>query len=327
MAMDFVVNDVIFNLKDKSLCRLPDGCLYDPMFHDWSVRQVFDYLWKEREQEKQKPKPPEDGKGNPDNRQGGNNGKPQKGSGPVKRGNPMDKHDHHGKQGKDGKGGNNLTPTQQRELERKIGEALQQGGILAGKMGADVPRAIKEAMEPEIKWEDVLTDFWSSTMRGVDEYTWARPNRRRLADDLYLPSSYSETLGEIVIAIDTSGSIDQRQIDRVAARVANLCELFPPEQVRVLWWDTQVHGEQVFEAAQYGQIDKLLKPRGGGGTRVSCVSEYINSRAVKTEAVIVFTDGHVEDNVKWDINAPTLWLVTHSRRFNPPSGNKVMVKE
>jgi predicted metal-dependent peptidase len=327
MAMDFVVNDVIFNLKDKSLCRLPDGCLYDPMFHDWSVRQVFDYLWKEREQEKKKPQQPEDGKGNPDNRQGGNNGKPQKGSGPVKRGNPMDKHDHHGKQGKDGKGGNNLTPTQQRELERKIGEALQQGGILAGKMGADIPRAIKEAMEPEIKWEDVLADFWSSTMRGVDEYTWARPNRRRLADDLYLPSSYSETLGEIVIAIDTSGSIDQRQIDRVAARVANLCELFPPEQVRVLWWDTQVHGEQVFEAAQYGQIDKLLKPRGGGGTRVSCVSEYINSRAVKTEAVIVFTDGHVEDNVKWDINAPTLWLVTHSRRFNPPSGNKVMVKE
>jgi predicted metal-dependent peptidase len=87
------------------------------------------------------------------------------------------------------------------------------------------------------------------------------------------------------------------------------------------------HGEQVFESAQYSTIAQLFKPKGGGGTRVSCVSEYINSRAVKTEAVIVFTDGHVEDNVKWEINAPTLWLVTHSRRFNPPSGNKVMVKE
>jgi len=327
VAMDFVVNDIIMNLKDKTLCALPQGGLYDPMFHDWSVRQVFDYLWKEREQEKKKPQQPEDGKGNPDNRQGGNNGKPQKGSGPVKRGNPMDKHDHQGKQGKDGKGGNNLTPTQQRELERKIGEALQQGGILAGKMGADVPRAIKEAMEPEIKWEDVLADFWSSTMRGVDEYTWARPNRRRLADDLYLPSSYSETIGQMVFAIDTSGSIDNAEISRVAARISSLCEVYPPESIIVLWWDTKVHAEQRFESTDYNNIAKLLKPVGGGGTRVSCVSEYMNKQNINPDGVIVFTDGHVEDTIKWEVPCPTLWLVTSSESFKPPHGRKVMVKQ
>jgi predicted metal-dependent peptidase len=322
MAMDYVVNDIIHNLKDKSLCHLPDGCLYDPMFHDWSVRQVFDYLW----QEMDGAPPPDDpqGEGGDSNDGQGNGG----GSGKLsKRGKPLDQHDYEGKKGKDGKGGGELNPEEMRELERKLNEALQQGGMLAGKMGADIPRAIKDAMEPEIRWDEVLNDFWASSMRGCDEYTWAKLNRRRLGDDLYLPSAYSDTLGEAVVCIDTSCSIDQKQIDRVASRVADLCELYPPDRVRVLWWDTRVHGEQIFEPSQYSQITQLMKPLGGGGTHVSCVSEYINERGIKADCVIVFTDGYVEHDVKWEINAPTLWLVTAARGFTPPVGQKVMVKQ
>lgn len=315
IAMDFVVNDIIMNLKDKSLAKLPDGGLYDPMFHDWSVRQVFDYLLKEQEKQPRKPQDPQGGQGN---------GQPK---GPQRRGQPLDKHDYEGKQGKDGKGGGALTPEQQRELERKINEGLQQGGILAGKFGVDIPRVIKDEMEPEITWDGVLDDFWASIMRGVDEFTYSRLNRRRLVDEVFLPSSYSETVGRMVFAIDTSGSIDNEQIGRVAARISNLCELYPPESVIVLWWDTRVHAEQRFEQQDYANIAKLLKPVGGGGTRVSCVSEYMNERSIDADGVIVFTDGHVERDVKWEVACPTLWLVTQSKSFTPPHGRKVMVKQ
>ena len=328
IAMDFVVNDIIMNLKDKSLAKLPDGGLYETEFHNWSVRQVFDHLY--QEQEKQKPKEGQGGN-QPQDTQGGQQGqqppRPHKGSGPQRRGQPLDKHDHEGKQGKDGKGGSALTPEQQRELERKVNEALQQGGLLAGKFGVDIPRIIKDEMEPEITWDGVLDDFWAGIMRGVDEFTYRRLNRRRLADDLYMPSPYSETVGRMVIAIDTSCSIGEKQLNRVAARVADLCELYPPESVLVLWWDTRVHGEQRFEAGQYHDIAKLMKPLGGGGTRVSCVSEYMNERHIDADGVIVFTDGYVEHDVKWDVACPTLWLVTRSSEFKPPHGRKVMVKE
>ena len=43
-AMDYVVNDIIVNLKDKALAKLPKGGLYDPKFHDWSVREIYNYL-------------------------------------------------------------------------------------------------------------------------------------------------------------------------------------------------------------------------------------------------------------------------------------------
>lgn len=319
MAMDYVVNDVITQIAKKhpDLVRLPDGALYDPMFHDWSVRQVWDYLYKEQEKI--------DGSGGRTGKGGGSGGQ---GAGNP-RGKPLDDHDFEGTRGangKDGRGGGNLTPEQQRELEQRIGEALQQGGILAGKFGANIPRVIKAQMEPEIRWEDVLSDFWSDTMRGMDEFTFRRFNTRRLSDDLFMPTTYSDTLGEIVIAIDTSGSIDDKQISRVVSRVVNLCELYPPSAIRILWWDTQVHGEQRFEG-NYNDMPKMLKPMGGGGTRVSCVSAYMDKNSINADAIIVFTDGHVEHGVKWDVACPTLWLVTHNKEFTPPHGRKVMVQQ
>jgi predicted metal-dependent peptidase len=94
----------------------------------------------------------------------------------------------------------------------------------------------------------------------------------------------------------------------------------------VLWWDTDVHGEQVFLPEHYDNIKELLKPQGGGGTTVSCVSEYLNKSRVEAEAVIVFTDGYVEDDITWNLKCPTLWLVTQNNNFVAPSG-KVVKKE
>jgi predicted metal-dependent peptidase len=69
----------------------------------------------------------------------------------------------------------------------------------------------------------------------------------------------------------------------------------------------------------------LLKPSGGGGTRASCVSEYINKKQLKADCVIVFTDGYLESDVKWDVSIPTLWVVTDNKDWVPPFGKKVFM--
>jgi predicted metal-dependent peptidase len=135
-----------------------------------------------------------------------------------------------------------------------------------------------------------------------------------------------ESIGEIVVAIDTSGSIGQEQINEFATELVSICEVVTPDAIRILWWDTMVHGEQVF-TDNYTNIGQMLKPLGGGGTRVACVSEYINNKKVEAEAVLVFTDGYVEQSPKWDISAPTLWLVTDNTGWQPPAGKKVIVNK
>jgi predicted metal-dependent peptidase len=291
-SADYVVNDIILNLNDRSFLTLPEDRLYDAKYRNWSVREVYEDLKKQR-QDNNTP-------------QGGNEYK------------TLDDHDFESSQ--------NMTEAEAKELSSKIDKALREGGILAGRMGAKIPRTIQELLEPKVDWREVLREFVTSATRGSDEYTWRRFNKRLMANDIYMPSMENESIGELVVAIDTSGSIGGQELTEFASELASICSVCTPSKVRVLWWDTEVHGEQVFSPEDYNNLKDILKPQGGGGTMVSCVSDYINAKKINSEAVIVFTDGYLESDIKWNISVPTLWLVTQAKDFTPPSG-KVVKKD
>lgn len=300
-SADYVVNDIIENFKDKKHIQLPDGALYHPMFHNWSVRQVFEFLEKNC-------------KG------GGGGGTGIKNNGSSGGELPTDTLDEHDWESQE------LTPEQTKELEEKIDKKLREGGIMAGRMGANMPRSITDLLTPKVDWRQVLDEFISSSCRGKDEYTWRKFNKRMMANDYYLPSIENETIGEVIVAIDTSGSIGQEQLNEFASELSSICEAVSPSKVRVLWWDTRVHSEQVFEN-DYTNIASMLKPEGFGGTMVSCVNEYIKEKSLVAECLIVFTDGYVENEIQWEMSYPTLWLVTENGNFNPPTGKVLKMED
>ena len=298
-AADYVVNGIIMNLKDKSLAKLPEGGCYDPRFDNMNMREVYRILKEEEE---------EGG--------GGGEGEPTEGNGNSSSGGDDYQFDEHDVDA-------NMTPEDMKKVNDMIDRALREGALLAGRLGIDIPRSITEILEPKIDWRDALRDFVSASCKGKDEFTWRKFNRRLLPNDIYMPTVESETIGEVVVAIDTSGSIGQDQINEFATELVSICEAVEPEAVRILWWDTKVHGEQKFKPDQYASIGSMLKPQGGGGTRVGCVSEYIKKHSIKAECVIVFTDGYVEGDPKWEIESPTLWMVTENKSWTPPVGKMV----
>jgi len=326
IAADFVVNSIIVNIKgtiggsSERIVELEKGGVYDPMFDNWSMREVYNYLKKHCK------------------------GKGEGGKGSGKGNDPADT----GSQDGDGDGDTitingktydlsnsdehdlsnlkDITHEQAKEINDAIDRALREGGMLAGRMGAKVPRAISDLLEPKVDWRDALRDFVASAIKGKDEFTWRKLNKRHMANDIYLPSMENETIGEVVVAIDTSGSIGSAQITEFATELVSICDLCSPDKVRILWWDTDVHGEQVFEG-DYKGIAAMLKPMGGGGTHVSCVNNYINEQKINAECVIVFTDGYVESDITWNIHSPTLWMVTEHKSFEPPVGKLVKFGE
>jgi len=330
LAADFVVNDITENIKgcvagtNERIVELYENDIYDPMFHNWSMREVYNYLKKHA---KPKPKPqngkpcdnpsnPADGDSNPQS--GGKQDKEEWESvevnGKVYDLSNSDEHDF----------GGELSQEQLKELNDGIDRALREGGMLAGRMGAKIPRSIAELLEPKIDWREALRDFVTSSIQGKDEFTWRKLNKRHLANDILSPSVENETIGEVIVGFDTSGSIGSEEITEFATELVSVCNLVQPERVRVLWWDTQVHGEQVFSRADYQNIASLLKPLGGGGTTVSCVSAYINKEKLNAECVLVFTDGYLEHDIQWNISSPTLWMITRNKNFEPPVGKKVV---
>ena len=290
VATDYAVNDVIMNLKDRDLCHLPEGGLYDAKYHNWSVREIYEDLKKQQQQNKDS-------------------------GGGESLGKTLDEHDFENAQ--------SMTDEEAKEMSSKIDKALREGGILAGRMGAKIPRVIGDMLEPKVDWREVLREFVNNATKGSDEYTWRKFNKRQMANDIYLPSMENESIGELIVAIDTSGSIGGQELTEFASELASICSVATPSKVRVLWWDTEVHGEQVFLPEHYGNIKELLKPQGGGGTMVSCVSEHLNKQRVEAEAIIIFTDGYLESEITWNVKCPTLWLVTQNNNFVAPSGKVV----
>jgi len=300
-AADFVVNDIIVSLKDKTLCKLPEGGCYDPKYHNMNMREVYRMLEEEEED-------------------GGGKGEDGQDSGSGGGEHQFDEHDF---EAQSEGGGDPVEKAKQ--IDAQIDRALREGALLAGRLGIDLPRAITEILDPVIDWRKELAEFVTASCKGKDEYTWRKFNRRLIPSDLYMPTVEDESIGEIVVAIDTSGSIDQEQINEFATELVSIAEAVQPDVIRVLWWDTMVHGEQIFKD-NFDQIASMLKPKGGGGTKVSCVSEYLNKKKVKADCCLVFTDGYVESNVRWDIPYPTLWLVTQNRGWDVPTGKKVVVQ-
>jgi predicted metal-dependent peptidase len=292
--------------------------LYDAKFHNWSAREIYNYL--------KSTLPPQpkisislSGGGGKDGQEGQGQSQSIKISidGKESTVTTTDEHDF---------GAKEMSPAEQAQLSDAIDRALREGGILAGRMGAKMPRQIGELLEPKVDWKDALREFVTSSTRGSDEFTWRKFNKRMVANDMYMPSLENESVGELVVAIDTSGSIGGVELTEFATELASICDAVEPSKIRVLWWDTEVHGEQVF-SDNYTNIAEMLKPQGGGGTHVGCVSDYIVKNKIVAEGVLVFTDGYVENPIKWDVSAPTLWLVTQRRDFEPPMGGKVVKKE
>jgi predicted metal-dependent peptidase len=299
MACDYVINLEIEAENPDGFATMPldeNGKhvgLLDHRFRNMNSQEVFNIIYEEQEQ-------------------GGGAGE---GEG---EGETLDSHDWDGAQ--------EMSDGEKRQLEQEIDQAIRQGALTAGKMGADTPRGFEQLLQPQIDWREVMREFVSTTCTGKDYSTYNRPNRRFMSAGMYMPSAVSEQVGELVVAIDTSGSIGDTELAVFLSELKSICDTVNPSGVRLLYWGHEVVGDE-----KYGDmdtpIDQLVtstKPQGGGGTDVNCVCNYIREENINAEAVVVLTDGYLAgDWGTW--TQPLLWCILDNASANPSVGKYVNV--
>ena len=217
-----------------------------------------------------------------------------------------------------------LTPDEKRELARDVDEAIRQGALIAGKMGSGGDRDLEQLLEPQIDWREVLREFIQTTCAGNDYSTWQRPNRRYVSSGYYMPSGISEQVGELVIAVDTSGSIGQLELTAFMSEIQAICDTVHPDHIRLLYWDTRVCQDEKYDMHQLDELVKTTKPKGGGGTNVECVTDYLTEHGVKPQAAIVLTDGYLGGSWgQW--SCPVLWCILDNKSAKPDTGKHVNI--
>ena len=311
-ACDYVINLQISDIDpQREIINLPKiGLLYDERFRGWDTGQVFDYLHKKVEEKQKQPQqgqqcdnPPQDGESDQQGEQE---------RGPIDadefaenyaRGKGNDSLDEH-----DWVNANDLSPKEREELEQAIDQAIRQGDILAGKLGGGTNREIGALPEPKVDWREQLREFVSGATQGRDSSTWRKPNRRWLAQGQYMPSPYAESIGPVVIGIDTSASIGDEEISSFLAEIKSITDTMPPERLHLLYWDTRVAREETYVAGDYETLEQSTKPAGGGGTDPRCVQGFVHKMGIKPDFVLMLSDGYVSD---WpEFGVPTMWAMT-----------------
>ncbi len=225
----------------------------------------------------------------------------------------------------DWEGANELSDAETKELEKDIDIAIRQGSMTAGKLGSNGNRNFDELMQPQVDWREVLREFIQTTCTGSDYSTWKRPNRRYIGADIYMPSGITERIDELVLAIDTSGSISDTAVALFLSEVQSICTTVKPEKVRVLYWGHEVVGDEVYELNELDTLVKSTKVRGGGGTDVECVTAYMDEHKISPQAAIILTDGYLYGGWgKWV--CPTLWCVLDNKSATPDTGKVVHIQ-
>lgn len=322
-AADFAVNPILLG----NGFRLPDGALIDPAFNNMSAEEIYARLLQKKgggpttaKQERQQahqaggrgssahegpsptiPNTKADSAGQANSSQAGpTTGSPDSGTRPGAFGEVLDTTDEQG---------HPASPAEKHRQEHEWSIAAEQALRSAKSCGhepAGLDRPLSETRQSRQDWRAILRDFVTATTPS--DYRWSPPNRRYIASGLYLPSIQRRGLGEIVIAVDTSGSIGKHELEKFAGEVSAISEEAKPEAIHVVYCDAVVQSAQQFGPSEPVQ----LEPKGGGGTDFCPAFEWVAENDITPVCLIYLTDLCCNSYPEVP-EYPVLW-VTDSRR-------------
>jgi predicted metal-dependent peptidase len=169
-------------------------------------------------------------------------------------------------------------------------------------------------LEPKLPWDAILRDFVQRSAKN--DYNWTRPNRRHFGRGIILPTLISDELPEIAVAIDTSASIRQEDLNDFAAEIATILATYRTT-ARIIYCDARIQGEEEFSS----EDELKLELKGGGGTKFAPVFELIEQNGYDTCCLIYFTDLY-GPFPQHEPEYPVLW-VTPTKDREAPFGETV----
>lgn len=168
-------------------------------------------------------------------------------------------------------------------------QAGMQVAKLMGKLPANLERLLGKIVEGSVDWTKHIRALMARKV-GSGGYDWRKPDRRWIVRDVFVPSRSGYGCELVVCASDSSGSIDQPDIDLFFGEFAGILQQVKPRRIIHMWCDAHVHS--VDEISDPSELTRLHKKgaQGGGGTSFIPVFDKIAELGLKPDALVYLTD-------------------------------------
>ncbi len=187
-----------------------------------------------------------------------------------------------------------------------------------GDLPGSLSRIIESVLFPSLNWREILSRFIRESARF--DYCWTPPNRRFLHQGIYLPSMRSHDPREVVVAVDTSGSISGQELEQFNAELSAILDVCSVG-AHVVYCDSRVGGS-VFVRREDFPLNIAFK--GGGGTDYRPVFDWVEKHVSVPMCLVYLTDLAC-DRFPARPDYPVLWACTGHQDSKVPFGRVVSV--
>jgi predicted metal-dependent peptidase len=296
VALDFCVNGDLVDAQIGEKITAVEIC-YDRKYVGWTAEDVYDDIMQNAQKFKQMSAFDdhlEDGDGDEDGDGGdGDEDGDGKGKGRPKIGNVEGLRD---------------------EMLSAVLQAAAAAG--AGKTPAGVQRYLDRILKPVIDWRSLVEQHIQSQIKS--DYTFMRPSRRSFSCDAILPGSNVDTMVELTVAMDMSGSTAPYAKDMVS-EVLNIVDSYQDYKLHLFCFDTCVYDEVTITPDNVSDLE-TYEFRGGGGTDFECVFQHLKDTDQNPKTLIFFTDGYPCGGWGDPDYCDTIWIIHGNDSIQGPFG-------
>jgi predicted metal-dependent peptidase len=158
-----------------------------------------------------------------------------------------------------------------------------------GKLPENLERFVDKLLNPKVPWQEKLRHLVTKSA-ARDSTTWAKPNKRRLINQgVVMPSYTGFQAGHVIVAVDTSGSIAEKELTAFMSELQNILDTAKPIRCTVLAIDADIH--DVTELMDGDSLlDNMPPLKGGGGTSFIPAFEWVVKEDAQPATMVYFTD-------------------------------------
>jgi len=207
--------------------------------------------------------------------------------------------------------GEDLSETERLQIEVELNSKILMAYDLAKAVGKEPGNAIGELINelrnPQVDWKDVFNRKIGGEQ--PDDYTWKRPNKKiYYTQNIYMPSVEKYGAGDIIIAIDTSGSISNKEAEYFLTELNTISEIHKPNSITIIQCDSDIQ-----DVKEYGQGEFIdnIRMKGRGGTDCLPVFEYIENNNLPCDNFVYLTDLEMYRFPHETPHYPVLWITTN----------------
>ena len=219
-----------------------------------------------------------------------------------------------------------MSPEERERVRQEVKQAIINAAqsAEAGTLPLGVERLIKQHINPVMPWRELIQTNLTSAIRT--DFSWMRPSRRSWHMDAIMPGMTPGEEIDVVVAIDMSGSISNKQAQAFLGEIGGMMDAFDGYKVHVFCFDTEVYNPQDFNSENMDGID-TYEPMGGGGTDFDAIFEYLKKVGNVPKRLICFTDGYPCGSWGDADYCDTTWVIHGDPNPNPPFGTFALYDE